>query len=78
MAAEKLLNDIKVLDDKINKKHQELETLTDKREKCKAKLIGTLMEDNNLTIDEVVDLFQGSTASDDTKVHSIDKEIKNG
>lgn len=79
MAADKILNDIKVIDSKIIKKEQELESLKDKKEKCKAKLVGTLMQDNNLTIDDVVELFQGSTPiTDNAKTKTEPKEVQNG
>ncbi|GEM_PF-5687947 len=79
MAADKILNDIKVIDSKIIKKEQELESLKNKKEKCEAKLVGTLMQDNNLTIDEVVELFQGNAqVTDNIKTKTEPKEVQNG
>lgn len=74
MAAEKYLNDIKVLNEKINKKQQEIECLQDKKEKSEAKLIGALMQDNNLTIDEVVELFQGNSTENSITENAPKKE----
>lgn len=73
MSAEKYLNEVKSLTDKIDRKKQEIVLLEEKKEKCSAKLMTSLMSDNNMSLDDVVGLFQ-STAPQETKV----KEDKNG
>ncbi len=75
-AAEKYLNDIKTIDEKIIRKQQEIVMLQDKKEKSEAKLIGALMQDNNLTIDEVVELFQGGGTDSGTRSDNVNKTSK--
>lgn len=73
---DKLMEQLSQYDEKINKKKKELAELEEKKKTTENKIFSTMMNENNLTMTDIVELIQSYTTEIETS-ETKTEQIKN-